>query len=111
MHFSANGDFLNSFPFGWDITPAIYPHDNTYSVVIKDNHYGNIGTYCSDPDWCPNFRDSSDLLGPEAFYVTQLDSNLNTEWRFQNTNTQSCSRNAMALSVARPTISTALSGA
>lgn len=94
MHFSANGDFLNSFTFGWDSTPAIYPHGATYSVVIKDNHYGNIGTYCSDPQWCPNFRDSSDLMGPEAYFVSQLDPNLNIEWRFQNTNTQSCTRNA-----------------
>ena len=93
MHFSANGDFLNSYPFGWDITPAIYPHKGTYSVVIKDNHYA-VGTYCADPGWCPNFRDSSDLMGPEAYFVTQLDPNLNVEWRFQSTNTQSCTRNA-----------------
>lgn len=93
MHFSANGDFLNSFPFGWDITPAIYQHDNTYSVLIKDNHF-SVGTYCSDPSWCPNFRDSSDLMGPEGYFVTQLDPHLNIQWRFQNTNTQSCTRNA-----------------
>jgi outer membrane protein assembly factor BamB len=33
-------------------------------------------------------------MGPEAFFVTQLDPHLNIEWRFQNTNTQSCTRNA-----------------
>ena len=43
LHFSANGDFLNSFNFGWDNTPAIYPHGGTYSVVFKNNHYGGPG--------------------------------------------------------------------
>lgn len=70
FHFDANGKFLNSFDFGWDTTPAIWAHDGTYSVILKDNHYG---------------------AGP--FYITQLDSNLNVEWQFASTNTQSCVRN------------------
>ena len=93
MHFSANGDFLNSFNFGWDSTPAIYPHGGTYSVVIKNNHY-NGGTYCADTNWCPVARTNADLLGPESYFVTQLNPSLNIEWSFQNTNTQSCKRNA-----------------
>jgi len=93
LHFSANGDFLNSFFFGWDSTPAIYPHGNTYSVVIKNNHYPG-GSYCIDPNWCPFARTTADLLGPESYFVTQLDPNLNIEWSFQNTNHQSCTRNA-----------------
>ncbi|HKT50427.1 MAG TPA: hypothetical protein VJV96_09015, partial [Candidatus Angelobacter sp.] len=93
MHFSANGDFLNSFNFGWDSTPAIYPHGGTYSVVIKNNHY-NGGSYCIDPNWCPVARTNADLLGPESYFVTQLSPTLNIEWSFQNTNTQSCRRNA-----------------
>ena len=44
LHFSANGDFLNAFGFGWDNTPAIYPHGGTYSVVFKNNHYGGAGS-------------------------------------------------------------------
>lgn len=102
LHFSGNGDFLNSFNFGWDSTPAIYPHDGTYSVIFKNNHYGgpgatpttSFGDYCNDPNWCPNRSPSSSFLGPQAFFVTQFDPNLNIQWSFQNTNTQSCTRNS-----------------
>lgn len=92
LHFSANGDFLNSFNFGWDNTPAIYPHGTTYSVIFKNNHYAG-GSYCVDPNWCPVERTSVELLGPEAYFVSQFDRNLNMEWSFQNTNTQACTRN------------------
>lgn len=97
LHFSANGDFLNSFNFGWDNTPAIYPHGGTYSVVFKNNHYGGagFGDYCGDPNWCPDRSNpNASLLGPEQYFVSQFDPNLNLEWSFQNTNTQSCKRNA-----------------
>src|SRR4029077_7507279 len=43
--------------------------------------------------WCPVERTNADLLGPESYFVTQLDPNMNVEWRFQNTNKQSCTRN------------------
>jgi len=92
LRFSANGDFLNSFFFGWDNTPAIYPHGGTFSVVFKNNHYPG-GTYCIDPNWCPAPRTNADLLGPESYFVTQFSPNLNIEWSFQNTNTNSCTRN------------------
>jgi hypothetical protein len=92
MHFSANGDFLNAFNFGWDTTPAIYPHGGTYSVVMKNNHYAG-GSYCVDPNWCPAARTTADLLGPESYFITQLNPSMNIEWNFQNTNTQSCARN------------------
>ncbi|HXB20034.1 MAG TPA: hypothetical protein VNV88_01575 [Candidatus Solibacter sp.] len=95
LHFSANGDFLNSFNFGWDNTPAIFPHNGTYSVIFKNNHYGGpgFGSYCDDTNWCPQ-RSASQTLGPQQFFVTQFDPNLNIEWNFKNTNTQSCTRNA-----------------
>ncbi|HEY2116611.1 MAG TPA: hypothetical protein VGJ51_16055 [Candidatus Angelobacter sp.] len=93
LHFSANGDFLNSFFFGWDNTPAIWPHGGTFSLIFKNNHYAG-GSYCVDPNWCPAARTNADLLGPESYFVTQLDPNLNIEWSFQNTNTNSCTRNA-----------------
>jgi hypothetical protein len=96
LHFSANGDFLNSFNFGWDNTPAIYPHGGTYSVVFKNNHYGGegFGDYCSDLNWCPERSNpNSSFLGPEQYFVSQFSPNLNLEWSFQNTNTQSCTRN------------------
>jgi hypothetical protein len=96
LHFSANGDFLNAFNFGWDTTPAIYPHGGTYSVIFKNNHYGGVGfgDYCVDSNWCPDRSNpNSSFLGPEQYFVTQFDPNLNIEWSFQNTNTQSCTRN------------------
>jgi outer membrane protein assembly factor BamB len=61
-------------------------------VIFKNNHYAG-GSYCGDPNWCPAARTNADLLGPESFFVTQFDPHLNIEWSFQNTNTQSCTRN------------------
>ena len=95
LHFSANGDFLNSFNFGWDNTPSIYPHGGTYSVVFKNNHYGGpgFGDYCADPNWCPDRSNpNASFLGPEQYFVTQFDPNLNIQWSFQNTNHNSCTR-------------------
>ncbi len=94
MHFDADGNFLNAFGFGWDYTPGIYSHDGTWSVVIKNNHYGSDGSYCSDPMVCPADRTATNPDSPEAYFVSQLSSSLTLEWSFQSTNTQSCSRNA-----------------
>jgi len=97
FHFDANGNFLNAFNFGWDNTPAIFPHGGTYSVVFKNNHYGGagFGDYCDDPNWCPT-RDNpnASLLGPEMYFVSQFDPNFNIEWSFRNTNTNSCTLNS-----------------
>jgi outer membrane protein assembly factor BamB len=90
LKFDANGQFQASYPFGWDSTPAIYPHNGTYSIVIKDNEYGGgpqFGSYCAVDAICPPRPN-----GP--FFITQLDPALHVEWKFQNTNTQSCTRNA-----------------
>jgi outer membrane protein assembly factor BamB len=84
FQFSAEGDFLTASDFGWDVTPGIYEHDGTYSVVIKDNHYGS-GSYCNDPMVCPRRMD-----GP--FAITQLSSKLVLEWSFVNTNPNTCKR-------------------
>jgi hypothetical protein len=95
MKFSSSGQFLASYPFGWDDTPAVYPHDGTYSIITKDNHYTGLGPYCSfgsSPEACPTDRTASNPASPEAYFITQLDSNLVPEWRFKSTNTQSCSR-------------------
>lgn len=75
MKFDATGGFLGSYDFGWDITPAVYAHDGTYSVLIKDNHYATSdGT---------------------AFYdISSLDPDFAPEWSFQATNTQSCVRDS-----------------
>jgi hypothetical protein len=68
--FSAQGNFLASYAFGWDTTPAVFESGGTFSVITKDNFYPS---------------------GP--FHITQLRSDLSIEWQFLSTNTQSCTRN------------------
>jgi len=93
MHFSASGAYLGAYRFGWDLTAGIVPHGNSYSVVIKDNQYGEVGSYCDVEAVCPSDRTVANSAGyPEAYFITQLNQNLNVQWRFQNTNTFSCSR-------------------
>jgi outer membrane protein assembly factor BamB len=89
LHFDSSGQYLGAFSFGWDSTPAIYQHGSTYSIVIKDNEYGGgpqFGSYCNVDSICPPRQN-----GP--FFITQLDPNLNVEWKFKNTNNQACKRN------------------
>ena len=78
MHFDPQGHYVNSYTFGWDSTAAVYQHDGTYSIVIKDNHY-DAAAYCyfNNPV-CTS-------LPPGPYYVSQLNSNLQVEWSFQNT--------------------------
>lgn len=71
LRFNAQGVFSGSYDFGWDSTPGVYVHGGTFSILIKDNFY----------------------VGDGPYFITQLDANLNIEWRFQGTNTQSCTRN------------------
>ena len=69
MKFDSSGNYLTSYDFGWDETPAIYAHDDTYSVIIKDNDYGKGGPY----------------------YITQLNADLEIEWQFESpTNHEWC---------------------
>jgi hypothetical protein len=81
--FTSDGRPAATYDFGWDITPAVYPHDGTYSILLKDNHY-ELGSYCSDPAFCPAETPRYDFVS--------LDPNLSVEWRFRNTNTLSCRR-------------------
>jgi hypothetical protein len=78
FHFDAAGNYLGAYDFGWDSTPAVYTHDGTFSIVLKDNHY-DAPLYC--------FFDSPicQTLPPGPYYITQLDPNLKIEWQFQNT--------------------------
>jgi hypothetical protein len=94
MRFSSTGQFLGSFGFGWDTTPGIYAHDGTYSVVIKNNHYSGLGSYCNDPTICPEDRTATNPASPEEYFVSQLSPNMTIEWSFKNTNTLSCTRNS-----------------
>jgi hypothetical protein len=90
VQFSCSGDFMAAYEFGWDSTPAIYTHGGTYSIVIKDNNYGGLGSYCDVESVCPSDRTATNPASPEAYFITQLDPSLNTEWKYQNTNTMSC---------------------
>jgi hypothetical protein len=75
--FSSSGRFEGAFDFGWDTTPAVYAHDGTYSIVIKDNHY-DVPLYCFGGAICVNLP-----AGP--YYITQLDPGLHVEWQFAST--------------------------
>jgi hypothetical protein len=92
LRFSSTGQFLNSYVFGWDLTPGIRTHGSTYSIMIKDNQYGGVGSYCNDDTVCPPDRTASNPGYPEAYFVTSLSPSLTVEWRFQNTNTFACTR-------------------
>jgi outer membrane protein assembly factor BamB len=82
MKFSPAGTYLGAHRFGWDVTPSIWPHDNTYSIILKENHYvlGFVDRWTILPN------------DPEAYYITQLDPSLQVEWKFRSTETQSCER-------------------
>ena len=77
FRFTAAGSFAGAYGFGWDTTPAIYPHDGTFSVIVKDNTYGRNA--------------SGEETGP--FHIRQLSADLSKiEWSFKSTNTRSCRR-------------------
>jgi outer membrane protein assembly factor BamB len=90
MKFSPAGTYLGAYGFGWDITPGVYRHGETYSIVLKENRY-NLGSYCADPNLCPSRNDSAPS-DPERYFITQLNPSLGAEWRFRNTETQACTR-------------------
>ncbi|HXO04541.1 MAG TPA: hypothetical protein VN884_02800 [Candidatus Sulfotelmatobacter sp.] len=79
FRFDSLGNYVGAYDFGWDSTPGVWVHDNTFSVVIKDNHYPSTA-YCSGGS---PVCDTATLAGP--YYITQLDANFNIEWQFQST--------------------------
>ena len=83
FRFDANGHFLNSYDFGWDITPAISRHSGGWSVIVKDNSY-EVGSYCDVIGQCG--------LGEPKFNMTSLTPDLQVEWKYLNSNNQSCER-------------------
>ncbi|HET9157765.1 MAG TPA: hypothetical protein VFN91_13925, partial [Myxococcaceae bacterium] len=72
MKVGPDGKLMGTYDFGWDVTPAVWVHNGTYSIITKDNHYP---TGTSD--------------GP--YYITQLSRDLSPEWQFKSTETRSCS--------------------
>jgi hypothetical protein len=92
FEFSASGAFKAAIDFGYDSTPAVYQHDGIH-IVLKENHYdGEFGTYCNPDGVNPISRIVCANTGVPSgpFYITQVSENLVPEWRFQNTNTQTC---------------------
>jgi outer membrane protein assembly factor BamB len=85
LKFSPTGEPLAAYDFGWDITPAVFPHDGSYSILIKDNHYA-AGSYCGDPIFCPPESERYDLVS--------LSPDLTVQWRYTSANTESCERAA-----------------
>jgi hypothetical protein len=77
VHFDTQGNYLDAYTFGWDTTPAVYEHDGTYSLVVKDNHY-------PEPAYCFFTNNPVCTAVPARYYVSQIDSNMNVEWSFQN---------------------------
>jgi hypothetical protein len=83
--FDANGNFLTSYAWGFDATAAVWTHDNTYSIVIKDDFH--------NPAYCGFVNPLCQSLPPK-FFMTQLNANLLPEWQFQNIDTKTCTRQA-----------------
>ena len=94
----ANNDALTGFQFGWDITPGIFPYTSasgasTYAVILKENHYGDVGSYCNDATICPPDRDATNPAYGQKYFISALNPDLTIKWQFRNTNTNSCSFN------------------
>jgi hypothetical protein len=70
---SPDGNLMATYDFGWDVTPAVWVRNGTYSIITKDNHYAT-GTGADGP-----------------YYITQLSRNLDPEWRYASSETRSCS--------------------
>jgi hypothetical protein len=108
----STGAILATYDFGWDDTQAVYQHDGTYSIVMKDNHYDEEeGFYCNtlvdpatgnfiptvsrggDPTIVSNVVCDYTAIPAGPFYITQLNSNLSPEWKFKSSETRNCHRN------------------
>jgi hypothetical protein len=98
MKFDASGNFMAAFDFGWDSTPAVWPHGGSYSIVIKDNYYAVNGLYCRRAD------PICQALPPGPFYIAQLNANLQPEWWFRNTSVDAAEPNGYEWCINAPAI-------
>ena len=92
----SDGAILATYDFGWDDTQAVFQHDGTYSIVMKDNHYDEEGGfYCSPFSGAPVSLVVCASTGIPAgpFFITQVNPNLVPEWKFKSTETRDCHRN------------------
>jgi hypothetical protein len=109
----SDGAILATYDFGWDDTPAVLSRADGYSIVMKDNHYDEeAGFYCNtfvdpatgnleptvsrggDPKKKANVVCDYTTIPAGPFYITQLNSNLVPQWKFQSTEVRHCERNA-----------------
>jgi hypothetical protein len=103
FRFDGSGNFMAAYNFGWDSTPAIYPHNGTYSVVIKDNHY-DAGNYC-EPVKGVQVSQKVCVDAPKGpYYITRLNPNMQIEWQFQNTSTDATHHNGFEWCINAPAI-------
>ncbi len=70
--FSSSRAFQGTFDFGWDSTPAVFQHNGSYSIVIKDNHY--------NANCCPGAA----APPPGPYFITQLSAALGIQWQFES---------------------------
>ena len=102
FRFDATGNFVAAFDFGWDSTPAVYQHDSTYSVIIKDNHY-DAGEYC-DPG-VDQVSQTVCVTAPKGpYFITQVDPNMNIEWQFKNSSTDGTHNNGFEWCINAPAV-------
>ncbi len=99
FRFNSDGTYIGSYGFGWDSTPGVWVHDGTFSVVIKDNHAADEPAYCTD-----STNPVCTSTAPAAYYISQLDSNLNVQWSFQNTSTDASHPNGFEWCINMPAI-------
>jgi hypothetical protein len=99
FHFDAQGNYLNAFDFGWDSTPGVYAHDGTFSILLKNNHYGSTSYCFGSSPVCAST--------PQSYFITQLDANLNVEWSFQGTTTDSLHPNGFEWCINMPAVDAA----
>jgi hypothetical protein len=97
FRFDSSGNYVGAYGFGWDSTPGVWVHGGTFSVVIKDNHYPSTAYCGSSSPVCVSTPE-----GP--YYITQLDSNLNPEWSFQSTATDTDHPNGYEWCINMPAI-------
>jgi hypothetical protein len=87
------GSVMAAFDFGWGSTAAVFSHDGTYSIVIKDNHYDEeAGFYCNPTGGVRDIVCASTGIPAGPFFITQLNANLVPEWKFHSIETKSCTR-------------------
>jgi hypothetical protein len=100
FHFDSAGNFLNAFFFGWDSTPGVWTHGQTYSIVIKDNHY-------NAPQYCFLNNAVCQALPAGPYYITQLAPSMHVEWQFQNTTNDATHANGYEWCIYMPAIDSA----